>query len=84
MNKHSRLITKRATRAGADGRKLLAAAAEDPMWFLFERHRHNPFVRFLREAFFYDDEDPRRLTRDRVRTQKVFGSGYFDGSTLRY
>jgi hypothetical protein len=84
MNKHaSKYTAKRGSSTGKGIMKTLSPA-EDPMWFLFERHRYNPFVRFLREAFFYDDEDPRRLAHDRVPTQRAFGNGQFHGGTLRF
>lgn len=42
------------------------AAAQDPLRSLFTRHRENPFVRFLRAAFYYDEEGVRVPARART------------------
>lgn len=55
-----------------------SAPAQDPLGFLFERHRHNPFVRFLRAAFFYDAAEQEHMTRDRVPSQRPYA--HFHGS----
>jgi hypothetical protein len=68
------------TRNPKSKHRKIAVASPDSLAFLFERHRYNPFVRFLRAAFFFEDVDPARLTRDRAR----IGRGHAHGGTLGY
>ncbi len=50
------------------------ATMRDPLGAICARHRDNPFVRFLRVAFFYDDEQARGAAArvpDRTPPQKT-------------
>jgi hypothetical protein len=49
---------------------LSEVSAQDPLWYLFARHQTNPFARFLRAAFFYDETERDSLTRDRSSAER--------------
>lgn len=59
-------LSARRTRSVRNAPQAQRIGAQDPLGYLFARHQDNPFVRFLRAAFFYDENDRDALTRDRI------------------
>ena len=67
MKTHAlKALSKRRAAGAKTGGSGIRFPAHDPLGFICERHRDNPFVRLLRAAFFYDDRDRVLVARDRV------------------